>query len=265
VNAKAYIESGAIEAYVLGLATAEDAAELEQFRNQYAEVNDAVIAFEMQLEQTAMANAEAAPADVKGRLFATLNNEFVSEENESTKVVSLDNASAVAVKPIWKYLAAASIILLLVSAASNVYFYNEYQATAKLNKELVAQQVELTAQRDKWQTNFRLASDPAMKAVQMKDPNSVKDLVATVYWDTRTKDVYVVSNKLPQPQQGKQYQLWALVDGKPVDAGMMSDCIDICKMKNIPKAQTFAITLEKEGGSPTPDLTQLQVIGNVTP
>ena len=37
----------------------------------------------------------------------------------------------------------------------------------------------------------------------------------------------------------------------------------LVKMKSIPNAETFAITLEKRGGSPTPDLTQLYVIGNV--
>ena len=35
------------------------------------------------------------------------------------------------------------------------------------------------------------------------------------------------------------------------------------KMKNIPKAQAFAITLEKAGGSAAPTLEQLFVMGNV--
>ncbi len=59
-------------------------------------------------------------------------------------------------------------------------------------------------------------------------------------------------------------QLWAIVEGKPVDAGMIDACSGLCKMKNISNASAFAITLEKRGGSPTPNLEQLQVIGNVT-
>jgi anti-sigma-K factor RskA len=34
-------------------------------------------------------------------------------------------------------------------------------------------------------------------------------------------------------------------------------------MKNIPKAEAFAITLEKAGGSPTPTLTAMYVMGKV--
>ncbi|WP_350340234.1 anti-sigma factor [Paraflavitalea speifideaquila] len=44
---------------------------------------------------------------------------------------------------------------------------------------------------------------------------------------------------------GRQYQLWALVDGKPVDAGMLDNCDGLCQLKNIQQAQAFAITLEK--------------------
>jgi anti-sigma-K factor RskA len=55
-----------------------------------------------------------------------------------------------------------------------------------------------------------------------------------------------------------------LVDGKPVDAGLLEDCNGVCKLKNIPKAQAFAITLEDKGGSASPHLDQLYVIGNVS-
>jgi anti-sigma-K factor RskA len=88
--------------------------------------------------------------------------------------------------------------------------------------------------------------------------------MATVFWQTRTKDVYVMPNKLPAPAEDRQYQLWAMVKGKPVDAGMLDpDCISVCKMKNIPEAEAFAITLEKKGGSPTPNMEQLFVMGKI--
>jgi anti-sigma-K factor RskA len=53
------------------------------------------------------------------------------------------------------------------------------------------------------------------------------------------------------------------VNGKPEDAGLMSNCDGVCKMKNIPKAEAFAITLEKKGGSPTPNLASMFVMGKV--
>jgi anti-sigma-K factor RskA len=62
---------------------------------------------------------------------------------------------------------------------------------------------------------------------------------------------------------GKQYQLWAIVDGKPVDAGMIGDCEGLCKMKVIDHAEAFAVTLENAGGSPAPTLTAMFVLGKV--
>ena len=75
-------------------------------------------------------------------------------------------------------------------------------------------------------------------------------------------------NNLPQAAPEKQYQLWAIVDGKPVDAGMVEESADasgklLLKMHNIPEAQAFAITLEKKGGSPTPTMEAMFVVGKV--
>ena len=66
--------------------------------------------------------------------------------------------------------------------------------------------------------------------------------------------------------QEKQYQLWAIVDGHPVDAGVFNVDIDLTfiKLKTISKAESFVITLEKKGGSTTPTLNEMYVFGKVT-
>ena len=78
---------------------------------------------------------------------------------------------------------------------------------------------------------------------------------ATVYWDTTSHDVYLMVNNLPAPASDQQYQLWALLDGKPIDMGMLEISekpLQLYRMKNAQNAQAFAITLEKKGGNPTP-------------
>ena len=102
-----------------------------------------------------------------------------------------------------------------------------------------------------------------MAVVKMKGVAGKESNLATVYWDTRTKDVYLFSNNLPPAEPGKQYQLWAMVDGKPVDAGVIGNCEGLCKLKNIPSAQAFAVTLEKAGGSPVPTMSSLYVMGSI--
>ncbi len=264
MDIKAYIESGVIESYVLGMANEQEAAELEQISRQYPEVRKAIDSFEASLMQTALSAGVPPPSHVKQQLLNTLAGEFAPDP---AKIVPIPPASN------WmKYMAAASVILLLASAAMNVYFYNQFRAAKEQYQALYVQRNSLMAENGTMQTKvldmyqgMQVMSDPTMIKVSMTGTGmkGMENNLATVFWDSKTKDVYLLPNRLPQTGEDKQYQLWAIVDGKPVDAGMIGSCAGLCKMKNIPNASNFAITLEKKGGSPTPTMSQMQVIGKV--
>ncbi len=64
------------------------------------------------------------------------------------------------------------------------------------------------------------------------------------------KKVYIEVDKLPTAPQGMQYQLWAIVDGKPVSEGMLGPGGGLHRMIDVDNAQAFAVTLEKQGGKP---------------
>ncbi len=261
MDIKAYIESGVIESYVLGMADTQEAAELAQIARQYPEVRQAIDAFETALEQQALSAAMAPPAHIKEALLTTLASEFKKEERK-----------AIVVAFRWsRFVAAASIILLVVSAALNVYFYNQFKSTSTAYQALLIEKTGLIAENQNTQAkaldlynSMQIMSDPTMIKVSMSGTPGKEGNLATVFWDSKSKDVYLLSNKLPQAAEGKQYQLWAIVDGKPVDAGVMDACTGLCKMKSIPGAAVaFAITLEKKGGSPTPTMDQMYVLGKV--
>ena len=282
-----YISSGIIESYVLGLADAQEIAELEQFRSIYPEIQAAIDSFEASLETVALSNAIAPATDTKDKLFLALElqDEFtnktnttetvatdIQEEHEEAKVVSMP------LKPIpaksakmFQYVAAASIILFVLSAALNVYFFSKYKSATKQIVALLNQKNALYTDNQTIQAKYlelnsslQLMSDTNIIKVAMKGIPGKEGDLATVFWDNKTKDVYLLPNKLPKAPEGKQYQLWALVNGKPIDAGVLEDCNGVCKLKNTQKADIFAITLEKKGGSPTPDLSQLYVLGKVS-
>lgn len=84
-----------------------------------------------------------------------------------------------------------------------------------------------------------------------------------VLWNNKTGNVYVNNVQLPQTPSYKQYQLWALKDGKPIDLGVFSTDGSIQKMKSVAGVQAFAVTLEQKGGSPTPHLEELFAILNI--
>lgn len=273
MNTREYIESGIIESYVLGMASPEEAAELESLCLQFPEIKEALTAFEIALEKNAMANAIPPPPSIKKALFKELESSFtktslpeelshVTLPTQPTPVVAMNNFS--------RYFAAAAIILLVASGGLNIYFYSKFTQTTQQYQALLLEKNTLQANNQIMQTksldlfnSMQMMADPNMQKIAMPGIAGKENNYATVFWDAKSKDVYILPNKLPQPAQGKQYQLWAIVDGKPVDAGVLGDCAGLCKMKNIPTASMFAITLEKEGGSPTPTLTEMYVAGKV--
>lgn len=275
MNTQEYIQSGIIESYVLGMASPAESAELEQLCLQYPEIKQALTDFEIALEANALAKSVTPPPQVKQQIFAALQSEFVASTNDQAKIsktpVSPSNETPVVqMNQPSRFLAAASIILLVISGGMNIYFYSKFKETTQQYQALVLEKNTLQANNQIMQTksldmynSMQMMTDPNMQKVAMPGIAGKESNYATVFWDTKSKDVYILPNKLPQPANGKQYQLWAIVDGKPVDAGVISDCAGLCKMKNIPSASMFAITLEKSGGSETPTLSEMYVAGKV--
>ena len=255
-----------IESYVLGVADAQEAAELEQLRLQYPEVAAAIAECERWLAATAEANAVPVSEGVKDQLLTNLQQEFKTPPPEI-----INDGTLIRQMKLARTVAAAAMVLLVASAGINFYLYQQYNQAHKDYMALVAERNTVLADNGIYQTRLQhlqqqvqFLSDSGMLKIAMPGIKGKEDNLVTVFWDTRTKDVYVLANKLPKAPAGKQYQLWALVDGKPIDAGVLGNCADnLCRLKNVQKAQAFAITLEKAGGSPTPSLDQMFVMGAV--
>jgi anti-sigma-K factor RskA len=274
VDIQEYIQSGIIESYVLGMATVEEIAEVEQMMTQHPEVQKAVDDFSNSVEEQAMANAVVPPPELKNKIMQSLSVSGASEHKLSAVSEEGNEQRETPMRSlkIWRIAAAASIIALVVSSVLNIYFYNRYSDTSQRYQALLSERNSLQASNNiyqtklnDWQLAARMMANPGMLKVTLAAvPGKENSLMTTVFWDKSTKDVYLLTNKLPPASPDKQYQLWALVDGKPVDAGTLDPtCEGACKMKNIPKAQAFAITLEKKGGSPTPTMEQMFVMGGV--
>ncbi len=269
MNIKDYIESGIIESHVLGLTTAEEAAEVEAMAKEHTEIKQAILDFEILLENQTNKDLIQPDASVKTNLNNIL---FAANSSEKNITSSQVNAASVHHINLSRYIAAAAIILLIISSGLNFYFYSafknstdKYQALLTERNTLQANNAAYKTKLDEINQSLGMMEDPHMVKIQMNGVKGKEENIATVYWDTRTKEVYVLSNKMDKLPEGKQYQLWAIVDGKPVDAGMIGfDCAGLCKMKVINHAEAFAVTLEKQGGSPTPTLSDMVVIGKVS-
>ena len=161
----------------------------------------------------------------------------------------------------------------LLSNAVSYYFYRQWKNTegqlalAMNVRQQLAQDYELAKQdlssRDQ---DLAVLRNPDMVQVVLKPVPNAPAALAAVYWDPASKAVYLDAGRMPRPPAGQQYQLWALDQGKPVDAGVFnagSEATGLQSMKAITSAQAFAVTLEPAGGRPEPTLEQLRVMGEV--
>ena len=250
MNTQEYISSGIVESYILGLASEEERIEFEKMCTQYPEVLAARTSFELALEKQAMENAITPPAELKNKIAAQIG--------AYGKVVSM---SSVPVRKLsWlKYVAAASVILLAGSLYYNITLYNK-------NKDLQGNYDNTVAKLNNMEKDIQiLQQNPNIRMASMKGMDASPRSYATVYWDTTSHDVYLLANNLPVPASDKQYQLWAIFNGKPVDLGVFDIKRErlLIQAKNAQGAEAFAITLENKGGSPTPTMEKLYVMGKL--
>src|SRR5262245_41625771 len=112
MDLKAYIESGVLESYAMGMASAEEALQVERLCAEHPEVRLELEAIRRSLETYALAHS-AKPSDaVKKRVTAAIRKEAKPKSNT--------------IRPIpgnYRFAAIAASIMLVVSVGINVALY----------------------------------------------------------------------------------------------------------------------------------------------
>ncbi|MFY8021364.1 MAG: anti-sigma factor [Bacteroidia bacterium] len=266
MNIQEYISSGIVESYVLGLCNEAEKQEMEKLLPVYPELQKELKEVETALGVYAKSFEKSPSIDLKNRIFNQIEELENTIESKAPLKQSQKNSKI-------NYAIAASIGLFVISFAGNIYLYNKWN---QVNNELVAvnannqvladNQVKNLVRLEQMQSQLAIINDLSFKKVDLISIQNKTEKLASIYWSPEKKEVYFSCSNLKKPENGNQYQLWAIVDGKPVDAGMIpvdqTDSIFI-KMKDFSSAQAFAITLEKLGGSESPNLEKLQMMGGI--
>jgi len=243
----------------------QERSEVEHNLAQYPELRAELARVEETQERLLMQAAIKPRAAVKGALF-----EKIDSQKSKGKVIPMRTSKTSA--GIWKLAAAASLTLAIVASYLAYEYHDRWKSTESTYAELLAQNQRLAQdynrvnQRlDKIEGDLDVIDDPAFKRVVMKGTDNAPSAAAYVYWNETSNEVYLSIQSMKALAQENQYQLWAIVNGKPVDAGVFDgDLKDLLKMKNIAGgAAAFAVTVEPRGGKDSPTLSTMQVLGNV--
>jgi anti-sigma-K factor RskA len=263
VNLQEYIASGILESYVLGELSEQQRSEVEKNLARYPELREELALVEAVQEDLLMKAAMKPRASLKAEIFKDIDSK------PAAKVVDMKPAAN---ESFWRFAAAASIVLALTASYFAYDFHSKWKKSESNLSDLMAQNQqmakdynEVNQKIDKIETDLNVMNSPAFSRVVMKGLPTSPEALATVYWNESSKEVYLSIQNMKALAQENQYQLWAIVDGKPVDAGVFDGNLDrLLKMKDIPSgAIKFAVTVEARGGKESPTMSTMQVIGDV--
>lgn len=275
MNNEDYITSGILELYAAGALTDEERREVEQTASHSPEIRAALLEACAVMEQYASHYAVQPRPALKNRVMDQIQAQTANTAEEEQPVRPLYPVNEREGSP-YKWMFAASIALFLLSGFMSIRFYQNWQsAEARLQQALASEQTlarnyqTASYRLDQQEQILQVMRNPAYRTVRMQGVEAHPEANVLVYWNAQEQKVFVDAVQLPTPPAGKQYQLWALLDGKPIDAGLISmengnATAPMQPMKNIAAAQAFAVTLEPAGGSVNPTLEQLYVMGEVS-
>lgn len=263
------ISSGLLESYVLGICTDEEAALVNKLCFTHSELNKEIELIESSLICFSTQEGALLNSSVKDKICRKLvfENEITKESPKGIPLKVVRNNII-----FYKIGIAASVLLCLISGFYIITLnqkLNQLNSTiAELNTSKSFLANKLTAQEVSMEilsSGFKFVSNPQVKTIALSGMNSMVSKSAIVHWNPETKEVIFNASALPASPSSKQYQLWAIVDGKPVDAGIivLENGVAFQKMKSIAGAKAFAVTIENIGGSVAPTIDTMCLLGNV--
>ncbi len=268
MDINSYIASGILESYMLGSATPEEVAEVEQMAIKYPEIKAELRTIGEALESYAFKNAEEPPVHLKNQIWNAIiaDTKTTDTEVKGTKVIDFNSGEELCamefVSPesggfFSNYIRIAASIALLGSVLANIYVLTRWNDSKEnLNvalSENIKLQKDLKNNEGMMKPNeVSFLMSPEVKTFKLMGQKVSPNSTVMLALDLKTNRVYLVRPNLPAPPDGMQYQLWAIVDDKPLDAGVFDLINNTQELKKVPMPNAFAVTLEKKGGSPIP-------------
>lgn len=256
------IESGSLELYLYGVLPE---IEMENIA-QLSKINDLVKNEILEIEKAILNVSSSFSPAISSEVFEKIKTKL---ELKHSKIIDLKPKSNISQYLGW----AASIALLLgigYQYKQNVSTQNEIviiqNEKAKL-KDAIA-----TAESKNKQTKevLEIIRDSKNTVVALAGQAVSPEASAKIYWNKTTQKVYVDASGLPEPPEGKVYQIWSLRLSPtltPTSIGLLEDfnsnAEKVFAVNGTNNAEAFGITLEPAGGSAGPTMEQLYTLGKV--
>ena len=251
-----------ISAYSLGALEGDDLREVEEFKQNHPEQFDELVREnELAFSQLTYALKGAMPDP-------GLKKKLMSEIKEDTKVYQTEPAVSFwqRIQPFWLNLGAAVAVLAIVSLVTYNFFLTKklesrQAEVANLQNQIVAKQTLIENMEKETMLNRQMVAfleDPNVVIINLVNTQPDLTAVGRVLWNTKDDQAMFCGINLPQPPEGKTYQLWAIGSGDPKSAGIFNvndqgkNVLLLKSLKDLGQIKQFAVSLEPAGGVPLP-------------
>jgi len=256
------IASGILEMYVAGALPENETLEVAQAIETHPEVKREVEIIEESLKHL----AENVAPPLQAMVWTNILNSIKKIKN-----LDQDNTKT------WNWPAITGWAAAILFMGGIMWMLNQNN---KLNNSLQILTTEnVTLKEEKTIVESELAeNNKILKVVRSRDYQAftlpgnqavAPQAFAKVYLNIQDNIAYIDVKGLPTPPRGKVYQVWSLIlePLTPTSVGLIDNQNEaaegIYRFTNFPAPEAFGITLEPEGGSETPTLSQLYILGTV--
>ncbi|MEO6190689.1 MAG: anti-sigma factor [Saprospiraceae bacterium] len=255
-NIQEYIDSGILEQFSLGLTSPEENVEILSILQQHPELKSELSAIDNALESYA------------SQYSMPLSNDFKNKILESiSKPPSIPN------QPSSNFFQKLLTFTVFIGLAGTCFYFWKTQNDQKTILENKSNELEKLRKAYEQDSLALLDCSSQISYFRNKNLNRVilkgtphsPQSIAMVYYDTISHRTLLDVVDLPSVSKEQQYQLWAIVAGKPVDLGVfdLDDKKALKEIKFVGAVQAFAITLEPKGGLASPTMDQMYVMGGI--
>ncbi|MCO6476904.1 MAG: anti-sigma factor [Phaeodactylibacter sp.] len=261
-----FLKSGLLEQYVLGLTDEKESEEVERYAEAFPEIQAEIKALRKAVDDYARQYAVMPPEELKARVNKEDTEKMAADRREPEKA---DKRTASEEGSRWAtWLARGTMALLIVLSLS---FYQGKVAAGRkyqeLSREYRAFQHDCSrqqAQLEELLDIYAFLNHEQTIPVRLESTGLAAGAEAIAYLNTIQKKVFINPTNLPAPPNGKTYQMWADVEGKMINMGLVDGhSKKLQPVAYIEGAESFNITLEPDGGSEAPTVTLLYVNSEV--
>lgn len=245
---RTFLDSDLLEKYLLGSTTLEETLQVERYIAMHPAVRETYNELQENLEAFARMHAIKAPERLKNKILHTIR-----AQNSGRRKFQ-------------RFAIAASFTAMLFAGAS-YFFWDQNKSLMEensiVNNKIMNLEADMKQRLEDVRNQFIVLNNPQTKKYLVNGNTKARELKAVAYINPVKKLSYINVRNLPNLPENQCYQMWAEVNGKMLNLGIIDKADDINHLRALPYAENAVsyITIEPKGGNNTP--TVQNIVANI--